>query len=39
MFQLEQQSAHVAYIIAEAGRKSGLKRPIIEPSQTAEEAW
>lgn len=38
MFQLENQSQHIAYIIAEADRRSGPK-PIVEPTAEAEEEW
>jgi hypothetical protein len=38
MFLLEQQATHVAYIIAEAARSRSSK-PIIEPSEAAEQAW
>lgn len=40
MFQLETHAAHIAYIIAEASRRSGPKA-IVEPTAEAEaeEQW
>jgi hypothetical protein len=38
MFQLETQSQHVAYIIAEASGRFGPK-VVIEPTAEAEEQW